>query len=33
MQCLAGVNSSGGPGNNPFSHIAQPLFSIREMLP
>ena len=26
MQCLAGVNSSGRSGKNPFSHIAQPLF-------
>jgi len=33
MMCLGGVNSSGGSGNNPFSHVAQPLFSIKEMLP
>jgi hypothetical protein len=31
MQCLAGVNSSRGPGNNIFSHIGQPVFSLKEL--
>lgn len=32
MQCLQGLNSSDDPSNNGWSHIAQPLFSVREML-
>jgi RHS repeat-associated protein len=31
MQCLAAVNSSGGSSNNRFSHLAQPLFSAKEL--
>ena len=31
MQCLGGVNAAGGPGSNPFSVIAQPIFSVKEL--
>ena len=32
MQCLQGLNSSNDPSKNVWSHITQPIFSIRELL-